>query len=139
MISVNFTVAIQFINFLIGLLIINYLIIKPLREVMAKRRASLSVLNTDARSFEAKAKSKLMNYEERLKAVKAEIAQQRESLKEEASSKAHALQSGAEEESRSIRQAAQESRVVEGEKAYAELSTQTQSYAQSFVERLFSK
>ncbi len=139
MISVNFTIAIQFVNFIIGLLIINYLIIKPLREVMAKRRASLGVLNTDARSFEAKAKSKLLNYEERLKAVKADIVAQRENMKAEALAKAHAMQTGAEEESRSIRQAAQESRVVEGEKAYAELSGQTKEYAQSFVNRLFTK
>ncbi len=138
MIDINITLLIQMVNFFIGLFIINHFIIKPLREVMAKRRAILSTLNVNANSLEEQAKAKLVGYEERIQKARQDMAHKREEIKAESSARAHEVQTKAEEEARQLRYKAQESRVQEGEKAYKELQKQTSGFAQSFVQRILS-
>ncbi len=138
MIELNITFLIQVVNFLIGLTIINHFIIKPLREVMAKRRSIFQGLETDASDLNSTAKSKLVEYEARLQKTKLEIVKNRDALKEEALSKAHQLQTEASEKARLTRQEAQEARLKESEEAYQNLKEQTSEFAKMATSRLLS-
>ncbi len=138
MIELNITFVIQIVNFLIGLTIINHFIIKPLREIMAKRRSIFSGLEADANGMSTTANSKLVEYEARLQKTRLEIVNAREAMKEEASVKAHAIQNDASEQARQLRQAAQEARVKEGEAAYESLKGQTADFAKMVTTRLLS-
>ena len=55
MINIDITLLIQLVNFLIALAIINYLIIRPVRGIMARRRAQNDELRGAADSLEGEA------------------------------------------------------------------------------------
>ncbi len=138
MIEVNITLLFQIVNFVIGLLIINHFIVKPLREVIAKRRAAFSSLEGDASGLDSKAKSKLVEYEARLQKVRAEVTNAREESKNQAFAKAQAINSDAADKAREIRTNAQEERVKASEAVYADLQSKTQEFATLATSRLLS-
>lgn len=123
---------------MLGLLIINYFIIKPLREVMAKRRALLNGLDTESASFEASAKQKLDEYEESLKKARESVSAQRDEFMAVAGTKAQEIQDKANQEAKKIRQDAESIKQTEGEKVYKELNSQANQFAQSFIQRILS-
>lgn len=138
MIEFNITLVFQFVNFLLGLLIINHFIIKPLREVMARRNALVDGLDTDANTLDTQAKSKLSEYEASLQNVRSEVVRTREAVKIEAHARAHEMQLRAEEEARKFRYDAEQRRRNESESAYTKLSAQSSSFADSIVKRLLA-
>ncbi len=138
MIEINITLLFQLVNFIIGLLIINHFIIKPLREVMAKRRAIINGLDDDVNGLSSTAKSKIVEYEARLQKTKAEIARNRDDLKGVAFSKAQTLQNDASEKARELRQSAQDVRLQESDAAYQELKSQSANFAKLVTSRLLS-
>ncbi len=138
MVEINITLLFQFVNFMIGLFIINYFIIKPLREVMAKRRALLGGLDTESNSFETSAKQKLDEYEESLKKARESVSEQRNEFMALAGAKAQDIQEKANQEAKKIRQEAESVKLTEGEKVYKELNSQANTFAQSFIQRILS-
>lgn len=138
MVEINITILFQFVNFMLGLLIINYFIIKPLREVMAKRRALLDGLGTESSNFENSAKKKLDEYEESLKKARESVAVERNEFMAVAGAKAQDIQEKATQEARKIRQDAENIKQTEGEKVYKELNSQASNFAQSFIQRILS-
>ena len=65
MISIDVTLFFQVVNFLITLFILNALIIRPIRDVLARRRAHNEALAGDAGSMKDIAARKLESYEAR--------------------------------------------------------------------------
>lgn len=138
MISVDFTIFLQLINFLIGLLIINHFIVKPIREVLAKRQLAFDALKTNADDFNAKAKSKLVEHEARIKQVKKEVEQERETLKMAALSKSYELHAEASKKAQDLRKEAQLVRETQSEQAYTDLKAKVNDFAKLSVDRLLS-
>ncbi len=138
MISLNITILFQFVNFVVGLIIINHFIIKPIREVLAKRRAIFDGLETDVNGLMRTSQSKLVEYDARLQKTRQEITQIREDMKTQAAAKAQELQNQANDDARSLRQEAQDVRAKESGMAFEELQKQTQNYARLATSRLLS-
>lgn len=65
-IDLDITLAIQSINFIITLVVLNYLLIKPVREQLTQRRATVKGLEDEVNAFVASANEKLRGYEETL-------------------------------------------------------------------------
>lgn len=80
-ISLDVTLFIQLINFFISLLIINYLIIKPIRSNMARRKAIIDADNKDTENFMQSMGIHNLQYEERISSVRAQIAKERDEYK----------------------------------------------------------
>ena len=78
MISIDITLVFQVVNFLITLFILNVLIIRPIREVLARRRAHNAALAGDAGSMKDIAARKLESYEARLVQARAQMASSRD-------------------------------------------------------------
>ncbi len=83
-ISLDVTLFIQLINFFISLLIINYLIIKPIRSNMARRKAIIDADNKDTENFMQSMGIHNLQYEERISSVRAQIAKERDEYKKNA-------------------------------------------------------
>lgn len=83
MIDINITLLIQLVNFLITIVVLNWLLIAPIRKIMRERKASLDALGGDAASFEQKAADKLAAYEAELAAARAAAAVEREAMRAE--------------------------------------------------------
>ena len=81
MINLDATIFIQMANFLITLVVLNYLLIKPVREQIAKRKALTSGYAVDIETFSSKASEKLSEYETALAEARAQAGQARENMK----------------------------------------------------------
>ena len=81
MMELNFTLLIQLVNFLITLVVLNWLIISPIRKIIGVRRSKLEGLDADASSFAGQAAEKMDNYSATLAAARACAAAAREAMR----------------------------------------------------------
>ncbi len=83
MIDLNITLFIQLANFLVTVVVLNYLLIKPIRNQIAARKELTAGYADAIEKFTAEAAAKLSNYEQALSGARAEAALAREALKAE--------------------------------------------------------
>ncbi|HJD97312.1 ATP synthase F0 subunit B [Mailhella massiliensis] len=130
MINIDITLLIQVVNFLVALAIINYLIIRPVRGAMARRRAQNDVLRGDADTLEGEAGLKLDGYNARIAEARAEMSALRKSMKAAAEEAAQARLNEAGDEARSIHRAAAGRIQEEGAEARRELDAKVGDFVQ---------
>jgi F-type H+-transporting ATPase subunit b len=83
MIDLDTSFYIQFINFVITLVVLNLLLIRPVREIIRKRAEKMSGLLSGAESFTARAEEKLAGYTKSLDEARAAGAEARNALREQ--------------------------------------------------------
>jgi len=117
MIELDVTLFIQLANFLITLVVLNYLLIKPVRQQIAARNALTSGYAADIEAFSSTASEKLSGYEAALAEARVLASQARENIRSQgtvreqeilhaAHAEAHAyLQSSREETAKEVRAA----------------------------------
>lgn len=84
MINIDFAFVIQLVNFLILILVLNVLLYKPIRKVLAERQGRIAEAKVRAESVEQDLQIKMAEYEACLKAMKSTAADERNSLVKEA-------------------------------------------------------
>lgn len=87
MLDINITLLIQLVNFIVTLVVLDFLLIKPIRGIIKKRRDLASGMLSDAESFTTEAAAKLEDYEAALAKAREEAAAVRETRKNEAHAK----------------------------------------------------
>ncbi len=102
MISIDITLLIQLANFLISLAIINYLIIQPIRGIIARRRSENDQQRGNVESLEKEACLKQEGYAARMARARAEVSAMREQVKISAQKEAQAALGAAGEKARNI-------------------------------------
>ena len=133
MISIDITLVFQVVNFLITLFILNVLIIRPIREVLARRRAHNAALAGDAGSMKDIAARKLESYEARLVQARAQMASSRDAAKKAGEREAQKHLEAVGAEARTIRQNATERLREESAAARRELEGRVAAYAESAI------
>lgn len=108
MFDINITVLIQLANFIITLVGLNFLLIRPVRGMLQKRRDLASGMLTDAETFAADAAEKLKNYEAVLLKAREDAAMLRDTRKSEGAVKAAELLEAAQREAQEFLQASRE-------------------------------
>lgn len=83
MIDLNLTMLIQLINFIITLVLVNVLLVKPIRYTIQNRRKVLADGAASVESFAKKANSDLASYEERLQSARLQGETLRRELREQ--------------------------------------------------------
>jgi F-type H+-transporting ATPase subunit b len=81
MIDLNYTFFVQFVNFVITLFVLNFLLVAPIREIIRKRKAVMGGLLGDTEKFAAEAEAKLANYRKALDEARMAGADKRTALK----------------------------------------------------------
>ncbi|MDR3177101.1 MAG: ATP synthase F0 subunit B [Desulfovibrio sp.] len=84
MIFIDHTIFIQLVNFIVAIIALNFLLIKPVRNRMAARRTLIEGISGEIDQFTATAAEKLSGYEAALTEAKTAAARAREALKSEA-------------------------------------------------------
>lgn len=79
MITIDITLPIQIINFLISMFIINFFIIGPIRRNISKRRSIIKSFDESAQSFNTNASGRIEKYEKRMAKTREQINTFRES------------------------------------------------------------
>lgn len=82
MIDLDYTLIVQFINFVITLVVLNFILIKPVRGIIKKRADTLGNLLSGAEEFNAKAEEKLTGYQKALDEARAQGTAERNAVKE---------------------------------------------------------
>ena len=90
-VGLNVTLFIQIVQFLIILLIVNFLIVKPVHTTILKREQKIGSLKNKASASLAAIEQKAQEYENRLKATRAEITEYKNQLHADAQTKSQAM------------------------------------------------
>jgi len=86
MIEINQSLIIQIVNFIIFLIILNYLIFKPVVRVLEERSQRIDGSMEQARLMEAEIQKKLEEYERRIQEAKSQAADEKERLRRQGES-----------------------------------------------------
>ncbi|MBQ3893529.1 MAG: hypothetical protein ACQGQP_07575 [Desulfovibrio sp.] len=136
MINLDITLFIQVCNFLIGLAIINYLFVRPIRAVIARRRAANEAGRAQAAGLEESAEQKLEGYNARIAQARADAAAARERMRAEAQEAADARIAEAGDEARRIHAEASDRIRRECAQAQEELDARVAGFAQSALKTM---
>ncbi|MCK9172141.1 ATP synthase F0 subunit B [Desulfuromonas thiophila] len=98
MISIDWTLLVQFVNFLVLMAVLNVLLYRPLRRVMAERQQAIDGGHQKARDLEASINEKMERYQNQLTQAKVEGSQQAAALRAEAAQEESRLLSAARDE-----------------------------------------
>jgi F-type H+-transporting ATPase subunit b len=83
-ISLDWTLILQFVNFFILLLILNKILYRPLLAIMAQRREKIEGDKSRARDLEAGIEEKMQQYQQQLNTAKSEAVNERAELRKAA-------------------------------------------------------
>jgi F-type H+-transporting ATPase subunit b len=83
-ISVDWTLGLQFVNFIILLIILNKILYRPLMSIIAERRDAITGSHDRAKSLEADIEDKMQRYQQQLNDAKATANAERNNLKKAA-------------------------------------------------------
>lgn len=137
-ISLDITFLIQLVNFLVSLLIINALIIKPIRKNMAQRQAIIDADKKETNDFTSKIEAQQVLYDERLRAVRVEVTKQRESIKLDAEGSAQQKLQQANDKARVLRQESTQKIQGESQEAMSILQNKISSYTQEALTKILA-
>lgn len=84
MINLDLAFVIQLINFLVLILVLNVLLFKPIRKVLAERHGEISAAKARAAGVDQEVQAKMGEYEARLREVKTQASDERTVLIKEA-------------------------------------------------------
>ena len=84
MIKLDWTLLLQFANFMILLVVLNALLFKPLRTVLAARKATIDGNLAQARATEAQIQAQVAEYEAKLQEARQRGSQERATLRQAA-------------------------------------------------------
>lgn len=83
-INIDLAFLIQLVNFLVLIAVLNILLYKPIRKVLAERQGKINDARNRAESVELEVQTKMAEYEARLKEMKSGASDERGALIKEA-------------------------------------------------------
>lgn len=136
MINIDITLLIQLVNFLVSLALIYGLIIRPIRGILARRRAENDRLRGNAEALENEAGLKQEGYAARIAQARAEVAALRDKVKASAQKSAQEALGAAGEKARAIHQEAIARIQDESRAARSELDGRVDEFARMAVKSM---
>ncbi len=134
--DLNITLLFQLVNFLITIVVLNYLLIKPIRKIISERKAMMANLNSDADGFASKAQSSLDEYEAQLVKARQDAAANREEGRNAGLKEQQAVLDEAQKEAQGILGEARARLNAEAEESLKELRAKVDSFSQQLATRV---
>ena len=98
MINLDHTLAIQIVNFLLLILILHFILYKPIIKIIEKRTTLITESVDEVNSLNKSVDEKIAAYEEKLRQARMEAVKQRDALKEGGADRAKQIIEGARNE-----------------------------------------
>jgi F-type H+-transporting ATPase subunit b len=136
MIDLDVTIFIQLINFLIAIVALNFLLIKPVRQQIAERGAITANLAGAIEKFSAEASDKLSNYEASLAEARSQAALARDAIKAEGGAREQQLLQSAQAEAQAFLQSSRDETAKEAKAATDALISQVNTFAQQAMKKI---
>ena len=83
MVELNYTVWIQMANFLVLIVILNFLLYKPVLKIIEKRNQKIEDSKERVRSLDETIERKMAQYEEQIRQARTAAATQRDAIRDE--------------------------------------------------------
>ncbi|ROR03479.1 ATP synthase F0 subunit B [Desulfosoma caldarium] len=139
MINVDVTLFIQMANFLLLLVLMNLVLYRPIRRLVAQRNELISKQRAGIDNAEREAQRAIQEFEERLKAARAAGREKVQELKEAAYRVEKDLLSQAAEEAAKEVQAVREQIQREIGQVRAQLQAQIQVFSKDMAQRILGR
>lgn len=139
MINVDVTLFIQMANFLLLLVLMNLVLYRPIRRLVAQRSELVSKRRAGIDKAESEAQKALREFEEKLKAARAAGREKVQELKEAAYRMEKDLLSQASEEAAREVQAVREKIQKEIGQVRAQLQAQIQEFSKDMAQRILGR
>ena len=136
LITLDSTLFIQLINFLITLVVLNFLLIKPVRQQIAARGALTSGYLSDIEKFNADAAAKISSYESALAEARAKASMARDTLKAEGHAKEQVMLQAAHSEAHNYLQSSKKQIAADVKVAMQALLLQVDAYAVKTMDKI---
>lgn len=136
MIRLDATLFIQLANFLITLVVLNFLLIKPVRQQMSARSALTSGYLSDIEKFNADAAAKISSYEDALTEARARASMARDALKAEGQAREQAMLQAARAEAQAFLQSSKKQVAAESDAAMTALLSKVNAYAAKAADKI---
>ena len=133
-VGLNITLFFQIVQFLLIILIVNFLIVKPIRTTMLKREQKLDSLKSKANASLAAIEQKVREYDEKLKTTRAEIAEYQNRLRADAAARSQAMLEKVKAESNAELTRAREQISKEANIAREKLNAETGELAKQIIQ-----
>ncbi len=139
MIELNVTFFIQFVNFLITLMVLNLILYRPIRGILKRRAEHLAQRLAEVEDFNTRAEEKLKGYEAALAAARGEAQTARTARQEEGYGEEHKIVEAASTKAASVLGAAREQIASEKDTALTALRGKIDAYAKAATGKILSK
>ena len=133
------TIFIQAVNFLVTIFVLNVLLIKPIREIIKKRKGLMADQLEKIEGFNSSAESKVADYEVQLAAARKEANDIRTAMKDEGTAEEQKLMSAAGEEASSTIQAARAEIKSEVKGAMDQLTKDVDKFAEAATGKILGQ
>jgi len=133
------TIFIQGANFLVTIFVLNVLLIKPIREIIKKRKGLMSDQMEKIDAFNANAAKKLEDYEVQLAAARKEAGEIRASMKDVGTAQEQALMSEAGAEASGTIQAARAEIKAQVQGAMDQLTKDVNKFAEQATGKILGQ
>ncbi len=136
MLDLNITMLFQLVNFFVALFVLNILLIRPIRDIIKKRKGIMDDMSEEASSFESQATERLNNYEATLAHARQDASAAREDGRTAGIQEQQKLVADAQQKAHSILAEARTSLQAQASEALAALRKQTDAMASTLADRL---
>jgi len=138
MIDLDYTFFIQFGNFILTLGVLNFLLIRPVRNMISKRNDHMAGMVDSAEKFTSDAETKLKDYQKQLDAARQEGTTKRNALKDEGSAEEKGILSAAGEKAAAALKAERQTVASEVESAMSGLKGQVDALAGKVTDKVLA-
>lgn len=139
MITLDLAFIFQLVNFLILMLVLNFLLYRPLRRVMAERDNDIKGARSKAAEVDREVQERIAEYETRLREVKSGVSQERAGLKQEALAQESAILEKARKEAAESVSAIKAKVAQEAAEATKILQEQAQALSRDICEKVLGR
>jgi len=136
MLDINITALIQALNFFIAVIVLNYLLIRPVREIIRQRKAKMDEMSASAEAFIRSANDELAAYEDSLGQTRRAAVQARAGARSDALGEQQALVAEAGKRAQEQFAQAKQALLKETQSARTALAKQVKPLAAKAVDRI---
>ncbi|MFH1057866.1 MAG: ATP synthase F0 subunit B [Pseudomonadota bacterium] len=139
MISMNATLLVQMVNLLVLLVIMNYVMYRPLRRLVAQRREAIEQGHAEAKRQLGEAEAMASNYQKELRRGRASISERLAVFQREAEEQGKVAIEEAQARARATGQAMRERVSQELAQARQDIGKEAQSVAQAMARQILKR
>lgn len=139
MIKIDVTILIQFVNFLILLAALNYLLYRPLRAMLQQRKEKIDGALQNAKELEGQIEEKMKRYQDQLQDAKLKGSQERAAMRQAAGEEEARILSEAHASAGQHIQSVREQVNAEARAASEQLKQQTEALAGDIAAKVLGR